>query len=68
MVPELQGDVHGVGALVSGKLDEALLVLEGDRHRHEVEGTTLNHTPDVLCGKMTCEIPINEMEQGGGGT
>ena len=49
LVPELQGDVHGVGSLVSGKLDEALLVLEGHRHRHEVEGAALHHSADVLC-------------------
>ena len=48
LVPELQGDVHGVGSLVSGKLDEALLVLEGHRHRHEVEGAALHHAADVL--------------------
>jgi len=51
--PELQADVHAVGAFVSCQLDEALLILEGDRHREVVDGTALHHAANVLCVNKT---------------
>ena len=47
--PELQADVHAVGALIARELDESLLVLESHRNREVVNGTALDDTSDVLC-------------------
>ena len=50
--PELEADVHAVGPFVAGQLDEAFLVLEGDRNCHEVRGATSHDAAHVLCRDM----------------
>ena len=46
--PELEADVHAVGPFVAGQLDEAFLVLEGDRNGEVVDGAAANDATDVL--------------------
>ena len=46
--PELEADVHAVGPFVAGQLDEAFLVLEGDRDGEVVDGAAANDATDVL--------------------
>jgi hypothetical protein len=46
--PELEADVHAVRALIAGQLDEAFLVLEGDRNGEVVDGTASDNPADIL--------------------